>query len=138
MEYIHQTQYYETDQMGIIHHSNYIRWMEEARLCYMDSVGFPYTKVEDAGIISPVMGVECNYKSMTRYPERIVIEVKITKFNGIKYEISYVMRDEKNGEIKAEGVSRHCFLKKDGHPCSVKKDLPVLYEKMLGLLEEET
>lgn len=42
MEYVHQAQYYETDQMGIIHHSNYIRWMEEARIAYMDEVDFPY------------------------------------------------------------------------------------------------
>ena len=41
MNYIHQAQYYETDQMGIIHHSNYIRWMEEARIAYMDELGFP-------------------------------------------------------------------------------------------------
>lgn len=41
MTYTHQAQYYETDQMGIIHHSNYIRWMEEARIAYMDEMGFP-------------------------------------------------------------------------------------------------
>ena len=57
MKYIHQAQYYETDQMGIIHHSNYIRWMEEARIAYMDELGFPYKKVEEAGIISPVLSV---------------------------------------------------------------------------------
>ena len=44
MEYVHQAQYYETDQMGIIHHSNYIRWMEEARIAYMDEMDFPYKK----------------------------------------------------------------------------------------------
>ena len=55
MEYIHQAQYYETDQMGIIHHSNYIRWMEEARIAYMDQMAFPYKAVEEAGIISPVL-----------------------------------------------------------------------------------
>ena len=45
MTYTHQAQYYETDQMGIIHHSNYIRWMEEARIAYMDEMGFPYQAV---------------------------------------------------------------------------------------------
>lgn len=52
MIYTHQAQYYETDQMGIIHHSNYIRWMEEARIAYMDQMGFPYRAVEEAGIMS--------------------------------------------------------------------------------------
>ena len=54
MEYVHQAQYYETDQMGIIHHSNYIRWMEEARIAYMDEMNFPYKKLEAAGINSTV------------------------------------------------------------------------------------
>ena len=56
--YEHHAKYYETDQMGIIHHSNYIRWMEEARIAYMDELGFPYKKVEEAGIISPVLSVQ--------------------------------------------------------------------------------
>ena len=45
--YCHTVQYYETDQMGIIHHSNYIRWMEEARIAYMDEMDFPSGELED-------------------------------------------------------------------------------------------
>ena len=87
MEYIHQAQYYETDQMGIIHHSNYIRWMEEARIAYMDEMGFPYRAVEEAGIVSPVLEVQCAYKSMTHFGDRVCIEVKLRSFSGVKYEI---------------------------------------------------
>lgn len=137
MEYIHQTQYYETDQMGIIHHSNYIRWMEEARLAYMDEMDFPYKRVEEAGIISPVLGVTCDYKSMTHFGDRVVIEVKLSSFRGVKYEISYVMRDEETKEVRAVGASRHCYLKKDGRPVNIKKELPELYEKMMLALEED-
>ena len=46
MKYEHKTQYYETDQMGIIHHSNYIRWFEEARIDFMDHCGFSYAQME--------------------------------------------------------------------------------------------
>ena len=53
MIYTHQTQYYETDQMGIIHHSNYIRWMEEARVAYMEELGFPYENGGGSGIYKP-------------------------------------------------------------------------------------
>ena len=45
MAYEHKTQYYETDQMGIIHHSNYIRWFEEARVDFMDRCGFSYAQM---------------------------------------------------------------------------------------------
>ena len=113
MEYVHQAQYYETDQMGIIHHSNYIRWMEEARIAYMDEMDFPYKKVEAAGIISPVLFVNCEYKSMTHFGDRVAIEVKLASFKGVKYEIAYTMRDLESREVRAVAVSGHCFLKKD-------------------------
>ena len=48
--YKRKAQYHETDQMGIIHHSNYVRWMEEARIAFMESLGFGYDKVESLGI----------------------------------------------------------------------------------------
>lgn len=137
MEYIHQAQYYETDQMGIIHHSNYIRWMEEARIAYMDEMGFPYKAVEEAGIMSPVLGVQCDYKSMTHFGDRVSIEVKLSSFKGLKYEITYIMRDEQTKEVRAVGSSKHCYLRKDGHPANIKKELPALYEKMMQALEEK-
>ena len=40
-EYTHSVQYYETDKMGIVHHSNHVRWMEEARVDYLKQLGFP-------------------------------------------------------------------------------------------------
>ena len=49
MAYEHKTQYYETDQMGIIHHSNYIRWFEEARVDFMDRCGFPMLRWRKMG-----------------------------------------------------------------------------------------
>ncbi|MCI8312015.1 MAG: acyl-CoA thioesterase [Lachnospiraceae bacterium] len=137
MEYLHQAQYYETDQMGIIHHSNYIRWMEEARIAYMDEMGFPYQAVEEAGIVSPVLEVQCAYKAMTYFGERILIEVELTSFKGVKYELSYVMREEKSRQVRATGTSSHCYLKKDGHLVNIRKELPLLYEKMVGALKAQ-
>lgn len=136
MKYIHQTQYYETDQMGIIHHSNYIRWMEEARTAYMEELGFPYKTVEAGGIISPVLSVQCDYRSMTRFGDKVCIEVRLVSFKGVKYEISYVMRDSETQEVRAAGSSKHCYLKKNGQPANIKKELPALYAKMLLALEE--
>lgn len=104
----------------------------------MDEMEFPYKTVEEAGIMSPVLGVQCDYKSMTRFGDRICIEVKLVSFGGLKYELSYVMRDEKTGEIRAVGSSRHCYLRKDGHPANIKKELPDLYGKMALALETDS
>ena len=59
--YKRKMNYYETDQMGIIHHSNYIRLFEEARLDIMDKSGINYADIEEMGIIIPVMSVDCKY-----------------------------------------------------------------------------
>ncbi len=75
--YEHQAQYYETDQMGIIHHSNYIRWFESARIWYMNEIGVDYAGMEKEGIISPVLEVHCTYKSMVHFGDVVEIFPKV-------------------------------------------------------------
>ena len=73
--YKHQVQYYETDKMGITHHSNYIRWMEEARIDFLKQIGWSYDELERSGIISPVIRVDCQYKVTTTFYDIIIIQV---------------------------------------------------------------
>ena len=47
--YLHKVQYYETDQMGFVHHANYLRWFEEARLDFLEQIGLPYPMMEEKG-----------------------------------------------------------------------------------------
>ena len=121
--YIHTVKYYETDRMGFTHHSNYIRWMEEARIDFMDKLGWSYQRFEDEGLISPVIAVECKYKKPTTFPETILIEVSIAEFRSIKLRINYVMKNEE-GVIVCEGASEHCFLSKEGKLVRIDKDYP--------------
>ncbi len=95
--YEHHAKYYETDQMGIIHHSNYIKWMEEARMDLMEQIGLSYKQMEEMEIISPVLSVFCEYHSMVHFDDTVVIETKITKYNGIKMEVEYRMTDKETG-----------------------------------------
>ena len=81
--YVHKTQYYETDTMKIAHHSNYIRWMEEARVDMLEQMGLGYDVMEKSGILSPVLSVECEYKSMTRFPEKVLITVCLTRYSTL-------------------------------------------------------
>ena len=55
--YRRKAQYHKTDQMGIIHHSNYVKWMEEARMDLMDQMGLSYKQMEEMEIISPVLSI---------------------------------------------------------------------------------
>ena len=108
--YIHKVQYYETDKMGITHHSNYIRWMEEARIDFMEQMGWGYDKMENRGIISPVMGIQCDYKKTTTFNDRIRVEIEVEGYNGIKLTLKYIMKDIYTENVVAIGESKHCSL----------------------------
>lgn len=127
--YEHHAKYYETDQMGIIHHSNYIRWMEEARMDLMDQMGLSYKEMEAMEIISPVLSVSCEYHSMVHFDDVVVIEPKIIKYNGIKMELEYRMTDKETGELRTTGRSAHCFLNRSGRPISLKRSYPEIDTK---------
>ena len=64
MDYIYERKvnYYETDRMGIVHHSNYIRYLEEARCVFLETLNIPYAYLESIGINIPVLGVNCDFK----------------------------------------------------------------------------
>ena len=94
----HQIQYYETDQMRIAHHSNYIRWFEEARTYALDQAGFGYGKMEECGVMSPVVSVSAEYKEMSRFPETLLIDTEVKRYNGIRLVISYVVKEKETGE----------------------------------------
>ncbi len=131
--YQHTVQYYETDKMGIVHHSNYIRWMEEARIDFLEQVGCSYKEMEEHGVISPVVSVECQYKGTTTFGDVISIEVRVEEFKGIKLRFGYTMK--KGDEIVNVGHSEHCFLDKEGKILNMKKEQPQFFETMNALIQ---
>ena len=84
----HKVQYYETDGMGIVHHSNYIRWFEEARVDLLEQLGFGYDRIEAAGYSGPVLEVSCQYKTMSKFGETVSIQAAITQYNGVRTTFS--------------------------------------------------
>ena len=137
MIYSHKIQYYETDQMGIVHHSNYIRWFEEARTDWMDRIGFSYARMEQEGLMVPVLSVECQYKTMSKYGETVEIELAVSAFTGVRMTFSYRIYDKETKELRAEGKTKHAFLNTDYRPVSVKRSYPEIYNLMLPELLEE-
>ena len=132
MAYTHKVQYYETDKMGITHHSNYIRWMEEARVDFLEKIGWDYAKLESMGIVSPVLNLSCDYKKTTSFSDDISIEVSIRELRGVKLFLSYVMKNDK-GETVCTAESSHAFLDANGRPLRLKQDYPELFMTLTDL-----
>ncbi len=123
--YTRKAQYHETDKMGIIHHSNYVKWMEEARIAFMESLGFGYDKVEELGIYSPVAGISVSYKNPVNFNDTVDIEVSITRYSGVIQEIAYTFTDVTTGELAATATSKHCYLK-EGKVINLRHAIPEL------------
>lgn len=119
--------------MGITHHSNYICWMEEARVDFLKDIGWDCSKLEEMGIISPVIDVRCQYKNTTTFADKVMIETTVKKFSGIKLILQYEMKNEV-GKIVVLAESAHCFLDKDGKMLWLAKQLPAFYQ---ALCDEE-
>lgn len=90
-EHFLEVRYYETDQMGIVHHSNYIRYFECGRNAMLKEMELPIEKVEEAGIMMPVVAVDCRYKTPARMGDVLkivsVIDTMPTARVVIKSEI---------------------------------------------------
>lgn len=122
--YKHEVKYYECDRMGITHHSNYVRFMEEARVDFLDQLGYGFDKIEAEGVFSPVVSIQCNYKSPTTFKDVIEVEVTINLVSEMRFEFNYVMRVGEKTVCTAQ--STHCFVEK-GRPVAISKRLPGLF-----------
>lgn len=134
--YLHKVQYYETDKMGITHHSNYIRWMEEARIDFLSQIGISYAKLESEGIISPVLAVNCRYKRSTTFSDTISIDVKVKEFKGVRLVLEYTMKNAADDSLVLTGTTEHCFLNMESRPVNMKKEFPAIYQKLIGLVPD--
>ena len=131
--YKHEVKYYECDRMGVTHHSNYIRFMEEARVDWLDQLGFGFEKIEAENVFSPVISVSCDYKRPTTFKDVIEIEVGISKMTEMKFYFTYTMRVD--GKVVCIGQSSHCFIE-NNRPVAISKRLPEFYKAVSEQLQK--
>lgn len=133
--YKHKINYYETDKMGVTHHSNYVRFMEESRIDFLEKIGWGYDKMEQEGIISPVVSLECNYRNTTTYPDVIEVSVQVLKLSAFKLTFGYTMKVK--DKVVFTGKSSHCFLDSFGKPVMMESKYPELFGILKNLQESE-
>ena len=131
--YVHQVQYYETDRMGITHHSNYIRWMEEARVDFLRQIGWGYDRLEAMGIVSRVTAVSCKYLASTTFADRVSITLSVESFNGVTLCLGYAMV-KTDGVQVCTGRTEHCFLNREGRFLRLKREFPDFHQALTSLL----
>ena len=131
MVYRHKIKYYECDGMAVTHHSNYVRFMEEARIDLLDQLGYGFEKMEADGISSPVVSIQCNYKKPTRFQDVMDIDVRVKEMTELKLTFCYEMKV--GGSVVCTAESTHCFLE-NGRPISIAVRYPELTKKLKSLM----
>ena len=135
--YIHRAQYYETDQMGVVHHSNYIRWFEEARVDLLRQCGIEYRDMEDRGMIIPVVDMQCSYLTSVRFDDVVEIHLSMTKYTGVRMWFSYEVKFADTGILAATGHSTHCFIDPTGKPVGLQRLDADLHAQFASLVQPE-
>ena len=125
--------YYETDKMGVVHHSNYIRFLEEARCFFLDKINLPFSLLESNGITVPVLSVNCIYKNHATFDDVLLIKVFIKDYSGVRMTINYDVKDKKTGKTVIIAETKHCFTNKNLKPINLKKLNPEFNKKFLDM-----
>ena len=136
MEYVYERKinYYETDRMSVVHHSNYIRFLEEARCGWLEYLGIPFSKLEESGITIPVLEVNCEYKHHITFEDTILIKPYIKEYNGVRMTVGYEVKEKNTGKEVILAETKHCFTNKDLRPINLKKqkDFSEKFENLLN------
>lgn len=112
--------YAETDQMGVIYHGNYFTYFEVGRSSFFRQLGYAYSKLEQEGIILPVIECNCKYIKPVMYDRETIIRTQIKELKGIRITLGYQLIDKETETILAEGYTKHAFVGKDLKPVRYK------------------
>lgn len=125
-----RVRYSETDQMGIVHHSQYVNWFEVGRTDFIKKVGHSYGEIEKAGFYLPVIGVHVTYHTPAKYDDTINIETTIGTYNGVRIHFNYRAIREADGVLVAEGITEHCWTTTDMKPVKLQRKWPELHDQI--------
>ena len=132
-EHFLDVRYYETDQMGIVHHSNYIRYFECGRVAMLKDLGLPIEKIEEAGVMLPVVSVECRYK----VPARLGDTLKVVSMIDDVPRAKLVIRAEifnPAGQLVCAGAVTLGFIHSDTRrPVRCPEALVKIFEENINL-----
>ncbi len=132
--------YGETDQMSIVHHSNYPIWFEAGRTEFFKKLGIRYSKIEEKGIILPLVDLKCNFKDPVKYEDEIIIRTKPMKMSCVRLIFSYEVIKKDKMSLVAVGETSHAWTDKSLKPINIEKRMPelcMLLKEVIKIIKED-
>ena len=121
------TRYSESDQMGIIYHSNYAVWFEAGRTDFFKKIGFSYKEIEGRGILLPLYEMNCKFKSPARYEDEITIKTSLKEITKVRVIFSYKVINDLDGKLLSLGETMHGWTNRDLKLINAEKTIPEVY-----------
>ena len=105
--------FYDTDEMGVVHHSNYIRWFETGRVEFLRSIGITLTEMMSDKILFPLTEVKAKYFHPARFDDELELETSPLTLTKVKMEFNYKIRLKGEEKILVSGYSQNVFTNMD-------------------------
>lgn len=122
--------YAETDQMGVVHHANYLIYLEQARLDWLNALGFSYQKMEESGVLLPVYLIDIKYKNPIKFGEEITVKTTLKEIPTTRVIFEYEITN-KSGKICALATLTLVFT--DATSFRPIKPIPAFLDKCKSL-----
>ena len=127
--------YGETDMMGVVHHSVYALYYEQARVDFIKQFGVSYLELEQNGLMLPLINLGCSYKSPVRFMDEIVVETTVAEITPVKIKFAYNLYNSDNKLVNC-GFTEHAFVNSTTFkPINAKKKFPDIYTKLEESIE---
>jgi acyl-CoA thioester hydrolase len=118
----------DTDRMGIVYHTNYIKYFEYGRTEFLRQAGYPYAKLEEDGVWLPVASVFCEYKSPAKYDDLLTVSTKVGDFKGATILMKYEIHNKETGILVAWGETKHPVTDDKLKPIRLRNVNPKAYK----------
>ena len=118
-----RVRYGETDQMGVVYHGNYAQFLEVARVEWLRSVDISYKKMEESGVMLPVVNLNINFKKPAVYDELITVKTKLREKPGLKITIDQEIFNQNNDLLTVSEITLVFVNMKTKRPMLCPNDL---------------
>ena len=132
-----RVRYKETDQMGVVHHSNYYVWFEVARTEYLRKQGISYSEMEKRGIMLPLTETHCKYLQGAKYDDIVIVRTYMSRFSGARITMEYDVIREMDDCLLAKGKTVHAITDNNLKPINIRKVDPKLYELFIRCVTDK-
>jgi len=122
-----RVRYAETDQMGVVYHSNYFVWFEVGRTDLLRGTGVTYREMEAEGFSLPVIEAHCQYKQPARYDDDLEIRTTGTLMSPVRVAFAYEIVRSFDSQTVATGQTVHAAVDRSGRPCRLPAHVKELF-----------